>query len=451
MERVRSFAASLARRIGMDRAVRWRLFTQGIRFATGPITLFLLVRYLTPETQGYAYTFMSVIGLSVFLELGFSQNILQFTSHEFSRLKLEKDSSLSGDADSLSRLVSLGRLSFTYFCAASLLLFAGLSVAGEWLFQTAQDHQPVAWRGPWMVAVAAASLSLLISPCWALIEGCNQIARIERFRFWSSLGAFLLTASLLVANLGLYALVIPSLGTFLLSLAYLLLNWRAFFATFLQAPSGPVISWKKEIWPFQWRIAISWISGYFIFSIATPIVFRLAGPAEAGRFGFTLQLTRTIGSMAGSWCTTKLPLYGMLVARRDWNQLNALWKRVTTITLIVATAGSVALLIGMEIASDWYPRLSTRYAGAGVASILCVSMICQSYTASGAYFLRAFKSEPYMVVSLFNAALSMLFIPAFTWFWGVAGAAIGYTLAIFITAWPAHALLVRKRNTLMAE
>lgn len=33
------------------------------------------------------------------------------------------------------------------------------------------------------------------------------------------------------------------------------------------------VSWKTEIWPLQWRIALSWLSGYFIFQLFTPILF----------------------------------------------------------------------------------------------------------------------------------------------------------------------------------
>jgi O-antigen/teichoic acid export membrane protein len=439
----RRLIAAVAHKLGIDNAIRWTLLTQSIRFITGPITMFLMVRYLTPEIQGYAYTFGSVLGLSIFLEMGFSQNILQFASHEFAKLEIDHQHRLSGDADALSRLVSLGRLSFKYYGIASIIFFICLVTGGSWFFQTS-ENTGVSWGGPWLISCIAAAASLFISPCWALIEGCNQIAKIERFRFYSSLVMFLMTAITMVLGFGLYALVIPSIFGLFISCGYLLIEWRRFFTIFRSPPSSTIISWKNEIWPFQWRIAISWASGYFIFSMITPVVFRMAGPAEAGRFGFTMQLVRMVSSIASSWSTTKLPLYGMLVARRNWKELNKVWKRVTIMTLTIATLGSFGMIIFIEIAAYFYPKLTSRYAGTGVAAILCLSMIIQSYTSSCAYYLRAFKEEPYMKLSVYNAILSAVLIPFLTYYWGMFGASIGYTMAMAIIAIPAYLVFVKK-------
>ena len=72
----------LLAKLGVTRAVGWSLLAQGVRLLTGPLTMVLMLKYLTPEMQGYAYAFGSVLAISIFLELGFSQNILQFASHE---------------------------------------------------------------------------------------------------------------------------------------------------------------------------------------------------------------------------------------------------------------------------------------------------------------------------------------------------------------------------------
>jgi O-antigen/teichoic acid export membrane protein len=442
--KLRQYTAMILRKLGIDNAIRWTLLTQCIRFITGPITMFLMVKYLTPEIQGYAYTFAGVIGLSIFLEMGFSQNILQFASHEFAKLHLDSKRSLSGCENALSRLVSLGRLSFKYYGIASAIFFLCLITGGTWFFSSSGSSS-VSWQGPWLISCVCAAVGLLISPCWALIEGCNQIAAVERFRFYASLAAFLFTVLGMILGYGLYALTIPSGIGLLISIAYILIGWRHFFSAFRQKPLGEIISWKKEIWPFQWRIAISWASGYFIFTLITPVVFRMAGAEEAGRFGFTMQLVRMVGTISSSWSTTKLPLYGMLVASQNWTELNKVWKKVTIMTLSIALLGSIGMLVFMEIVSFFYAELTDRYAGPVIASILCLSMIVQSYTSSTAYYLRAFKKEPYMKLSIYNALLSAFLIPSLTYFWGLFGAATGYTAAILILAIPAYKLFTHKR------
>ncbi len=442
--RLRRYTAKILGRFGIDQAVRWTLLTQCIRFITGPITMVLMLKFLTPEVQGYAYTFGSVLGLSVFLEMGFSQNILQFASHEFSKLGFDPKRRLEGDPTAHSRLVSLGRLSFKYYGIASVVFLGILLIVGNWFFATPQ-HVAISWEIPWILACVSSALALAFSPCWALLEGCNQIAEIERFRFYSALMLFTLTAIAMIAGWGLYAFVIPPLVGAFVNLSYLVIRWRKFFGAFTSPPSGSTISWKEEIWPFQWRIAISWASGYFIFSLITPIIFRTAGAAAAGRFGFTMQLIRMIAAISNSWTTTKLPTFGILVARKNWAELNSLWRKVTATSLIVASLGSVCLILGMEILPHFYPEISGRYAGGVVAFILCICMMLQLFTGSCAYYLRAFKVEPYMHISILNAVLSAVAIPLGASVWGLPGATAGYAIAIFTVAIPAYYIFIRKR------
>ena len=48
----------------------------------GGVTVALIARFLSPDEQGYYFTFGSLIALRIVFELGFSSVILQMTSHE---------------------------------------------------------------------------------------------------------------------------------------------------------------------------------------------------------------------------------------------------------------------------------------------------------------------------------------------------------------------------------
>jgi O-antigen/teichoic acid export membrane protein len=393
--------------------------------------MFLMIRYLSADCQGYAYTFGSVLAISIFLEMGFSQNILQFASHEFASLSFRENGSLTGDPDAYSRLISLGRLSFKYYGVAAVLFFIALMIGGNWFFATSHDVG-ISWRGPWLLVSITSALGLLLNPCWSLLEGCNKIPEVEKFRFYSSFVGFVGLALGLLSGFGLYAVCINSLVATLMSLLFLASRWRHFIKMFLVPTNGPVISWRNEIWPFQWRIAVSWMCGYFIFSIITPTVFRLAGPREAGQIGFTLQLTRLVASVASSWSTTRLPEFGMLVARRDWQNLAEIWRKSTAMSVIVASLGSIGMIICMEGVMRFMPNISTRYGGGLVAFYFCVSMVTQSFINSLAYYLRAFKEEPFMGLSVVNAILSFSLITLLTLKWQVSGAALAYMLSTLI-------------------
>jgi len=425
------FSKVLAK-LDVTRAVRWTLLTQGIRLLTGPVIMVLMIKYLTPASQGYAYTFGSVLAVGIFLELGFSQNILQFASHEFSKLSFTSEGTLTGNAIAQSRLISLGRLSFKYYGVAALAFMAVLIGGGGWFFGSSAQVG-VDWHGPWLLACVSGSLTLLLNPCWSILEGCDRIAEVERFRFFSSIAGFVALAVGLLAGLELYAVCLNSTVSLILSFTYLAVRRWEFFKMFLKRPEHGVISWSREIWPFQWRIAVSWMSGYFIFSIITPTVFRLAGAEAAGRIGFTLQLARLVGSVASSWSSTRLPEFGMLVASRDWKRLAETWRKSTRMSLMVASVGSVGMIMGMEGVIRFIPNIAGRYGGVLVASYFCVSIVAQSLINSLAFYLRAFKEEPFMGISVANAVLSFGFVVILTSKWQMSGAAFGYMLAILIT------------------
>lgn len=434
----------LLAKMGVTREVGWTLLTHVLRVATGPLTILLMLRYLTTEVQGYTYAFGGVLAISTFLELGFSQNILQFASHEFSKLTLTNDRQLQGDGVALSRLTSLARLSFKYYGIAAILFAVLASIGGVWFFGTSNDVG-VAWQWPWLLACMSSSIALVMNPCWALLEGCNQIAEIGRYRFWSTLSNFALTAIAYVAGLGLYAAPLVTLAVVGGSIIYLAVRWRYFFKNFLLKPALGVISWRYEIWPFQWRIGVSWMSGYLFFSILVPIVFRLSGPVAAGKFGFTMSIVNTIAIASGSWSTTKLAQYGMLVAREEWLELKVIWRKSTMHSLLFAVLGSVVMVISLHLACPFLPMLDERYAGAIIGILLCLRMIIQNFMNSCSYLLRAFKQEPYMWPSVICSIANSAVVWIFTGYWGITGSASGCFLCTVLFFCPVY-LIFRKKQ-----
>ena len=55
----------------------------------------------------------------------------------------------------------------------------------------------------------------------------------------------------------------------------------------------------------QWRIAVSWMCGYFIFQLFVPVLFAYRGPLEAGQMGISLSISNVLASVAISWVNTK--------------------------------------------------------------------------------------------------------------------------------------------------
>ena len=94
---MRDILAALVARLGIDQAVFYALLARGWRVVGGVISLLLIAKFLTPEIQGYYYTFQSLIALQVFVELGLVVVVVSVTSHEWAKLQLDEEGGIAGD------------------------------------------------------------------------------------------------------------------------------------------------------------------------------------------------------------------------------------------------------------------------------------------------------------------------------------------------------------------
>ncbi len=439
----------LRRWAGIDRAVFFSNAAQLVRLVTGPITMGLVLRYLTPEIQGYFYAFAGVVAMQVFLEMGFSQNILQFASHESAKLHFSAGQTVEGDPVAKSRLISLGRLAFGYYAVAAAIFLLAVGIGGHIFFTVSAHHDPaqpaVAWQGAWWLIAATAAGSLAVNPAWSLLQGCNQVAVVAKFNFWAALASFAVNAIALIAGAGIYASAFGAAFSLLLSVGYLIWRWGPFFRQFLERPRHGEVSWKHEIWPFQWRIAVSWMSGYFVFDIINPIAFYFCGAVAAGQLGMSFQLVRMIFNVAMTWISTKAPRFGMLIAARAWAELDALWRRSTLQAFVFYLLGYAAFLVAIPVAGQFVPKIPARLAPMAVNAWLGGAMVIQVLVGAMAMELRAHKQEPFMWLSVATAGFSVAFILPLVRIWSLTGEAMGYALAIWAVFIPGYRIYRVKR------
>ena len=109
------------------------------------------------------------------------------------------------------------------------------------------------------------------------------------------------------------------------------------------------IRWNQEVWPFQWRIAVSWLCGYFLFWIFNPVLFAFRGPVEAGKMGMSLSLANAIQAIAVSWVSTKSAPFGTLIARKEYRRLDQTFFQALRQSFAVSLAGCSGSLARMYL------------------------------------------------------------------------------------------------------
>jgi len=413
---------------GIDRAIVFTLFGRTWLAIGGLIGLVLVGKCLSPAEQGFYYTFGSLLALQVFVELGLTNVIMQYASHERAALHMTSRGLLEGQPAAKSRLAALLRLAIRWYGAAAIIFTFVLLVTGGAFFTCCGHHAHVAWQLPWTATVLATAGTLLVMPVMALLEGCGLVAEVARFRLFQSVAANLLLWLALWAGAGLATASVFAWTNVCVAVLWLVTSQRPLLHDLLSVTLGERFDWFADIWPYQWRIGVSWLSGYCIFQLFTPVLFAFDGPAAAGRMGMTLTLAGAVSSLGASWLTTKTPQFGMLVSQRKLAELDGLFRRSLQRALCVsALAAGVAWGLVFALNALQHPLAARLLPPLPMATLLLATLINVIVMAEAIY-LRAFKREPFLLVSLLSAVLVAAWTLSIGRIFGALGMMLGYLL-----------------------
>jgi O-antigen/teichoic acid export membrane protein len=439
---VKALLPELAVRLGLDRAVSYALLARSWRALAGLISILLIAKFLSPEAQGYFYTFQSLIALQAFLELGLFLVVVNVTSHEWSKLQLNEEGIIVGDAGALSRLVSFGHKLASWYAVAALGFVVLVAPIGV-LF-LAQKGTGEGWLAPWIVCVLLQGLLLWTLPFQGLLEGCNQVVAVQRFQLWQGILANMVLWLSLAAGAGLWS-VAAFTGTQAAATVYwLAVQQRSFFLPFWQPVSGPPIDWKLEVWPMQWRLAMQGAVNYFIYSLYTPVIFHYHGAVEAGRFGMTWQVFNAFQSFGLAWLQMRVPRFGMLIARRDFMALDSLWHRATLLAIGVFALGMGVFLLSQLALERVGLEVARRVLGPEITFLLLAGGLMAMWVQCAAAYWRAHKTEPLG----YSAAIPGLINGVLVWWlgrrYGATGAVTAYLVMLAVMSVPLSLYLRQK-------
>lgn len=403
---IHSLQQFLKRRIGLDRAIGASTLTQLMRFVTGPITMVLMIRHFSPAEQGFYYSFAGVLGLQVFLEAGFAQSIIQFTSREFANLRFNSKGYLSGSPAALSRLRSLISQANRYYRSMAVVISLALAIGGYFFFSSKPSHS-VPWVLPWFVACASAGIGFLITPFWAFLEGCNRVAQVATYRMWSTFGMFLVTATGLMLDFGIYVVAWGAFFNLAFPILYLGTRWRRLLFQVLRPPGNETISWRKEVWGFQWRIAGTWMSRYFLETGIAPLAFHLSGPAVAGQVGMTLQVTRLLAQVGNNWTALKIPMWGAMIASNKIKEFNDSWHAAATRSVCIRFMGLASAWAALFLFALIMPDAAKRFLPPSASAGFIIGLALYSFFLISSHYTRAMRQEPFLFLHL---ALAISFL-----------------------------------------
>jgi O-antigen/teichoic acid export membrane protein len=396
----------LRKKLGIDRAIGFTVLARGWASFAGLVTVALIARFLSPAEQGYYYTFGSLIALQIVFELGFSLVILQMASHERAHLTISFSGSITGNSTAHARLASVLQKTVRWYTTAGLFLALFLFAAGTYFF-SAHQHAgvSVSWRVPWYAAAIAATLTFQLDPILSFMEGCGFVANVARLRLLQAVTGNTLAWLALASHHGLFAPAMIIFGNAGVAALWLFRRRFLLLPLLRHQVDEHRVHWMREVWPFQWRIAVSWLCGYFIFQLYNPILFAFRGPIEAGQMGMSLSLTGALLSIAVSWVNTKAAPFGAMIARKEYAELDHIFFQAVKQALAVCVTGVVIVWVA-DVYMNWaHLPVAHRVLNPISLAMLLVTAPINVIVFAQATYLRAHKQEKFLINSILGAVL----------------------------------------------
>lgn len=304
------------------------------------------------------------------------------------------------------------------------------------------DDDDVVWKFPWVLLAVGTALNLLLAPILAFIEGLGKVKEVAKVRLYQQCisilvvwGGLILGAKLYVSGINWFIIILLVTSILFFS------DFRKLLLNIWNISLTEKVNYRKEIFPYQWKIALSWISGYFIFQLFNPVLFATEGAVVAGQMGMTLAALNGIQALSISWMTTKVPLYSGLIATKDYLQLDAIFNRTLKQSVFINGALLVLMFIMVWIIRYWHivignMDLGNRFLPYVPMTLMMVPIFINQFVSSWATYLRCHKQEPFLINSICAGIACCLATVVLGKRFGVFGVTAGYCcITIVLMPW----------------
>lgn len=419
---------------GIDRAIMYTLFTRIIQGGSGVISVLFIARFLTKSEQGYYYTFGSILAIQIFFELGLNGIITQYVAHENSHLSWSNNFELIGDIKYKSRLSSILHLCIKWFSIISILLLSALLISGLFFFTHFEnkESEEITWKIPWTILACSTSLTFILTPLLAFLEGLDKVKEVAKIRLYQQIGYLIVFFTLMYYGAKLYSGAIASMLSFCIGISIIIVKYKQLLVNiWKQKVADWVINYLREIFPYQWRIALSWMSGFFIFQLFNPVLFATEGPVVAGQMGMSLAVLNGLSGVSMSWITTKVPVFSKYIAQKAYETLDDLFNKTLKQIQFINIGGLIIFILTIFCLQYFELGIANRFLPLFPLILLSITVFINQMVFAWATYLRCHKKEPFLINSIAGGIVSGLSTFFLGKHFGLMGIVGGYTLLVF--------------------
>lgn len=348
------------------------------------VVILIAIRQLTSDEQGYFFALMSVGALVQIGDFGLSYAVMQKASH------------LGATASMLERRVRRWSLRTAALSTAAGAIFGTLSIGAAYV--ATLDLKSLLVVCAALVALFAAQAA---TPLLALQEGSGRVTQAWRLRLLQEWAGGLVCAAALYCGAGLHSLLFFWMARAAVTLPLLLKNSST------DSRRINVISWREDIWPFQWRIGLSNASGFLIFRASTLVVIAEQGAGAAGRYGLALAAMNMMLAVSAAWPNSAATRLGQLISSGQAMAAIAEARRTRLRSSLFSLVSALTVWGVFALASKQGLEISLRMADQLTLALVLSTGVVHHLVATQAVILRAEFREPLLTISLIGGIANL--------------------------------------------
>ena len=424
-----NFFLSSFQNIKNDRAVTFGILNKVWLFLSAFINVPFLIIFLTPALQGYYYTFSSILGLQTIFLLGMGQLIQQFVSHEWAKIKYDPESGLTGEQSSIERLSSIKNFTLKWYSWLTAILFIGLFIGGYLFIKDSPPKNIInvnVWFLPWLVICILKSIQILISPGITFLDGINEVAPVNKFRFEQSIMERSVSWLVLIIGGNLWLFAAGALVNISGQVVFLKRKYLSLFKHIGQLKKNRLRIWRSEIFPLQWRFAVSSLAGYLYFSFLVPLVFWYLGPVEAGKLGITWAIITMFWNLAVTPIAAAMPSLAGFAAKNDFLSFKKYLRQPLINSIVLLLGGIIILYAGLIFLNVYFSSTAGRFLDLLTSAIFLLAIIPHHLRFLMISYMRALKKDPFWFISISESILLLFIFFIFSKHSGFFGLSLGF-------------------------
>jgi hypothetical protein len=416
------------------------------QLASGLITIVLIAFFLSSSVQGLYYTFYSIIAATAIFELGLHVGIVNFSSRLWSKLSLDKDLRIIGSIEAKRDISAFMGFCFRWYFAISIAFGISATFGGR-IFLIQQGYDSLSIMTAWYLAAFGGALQLFLLPFYSFFEGCQKIALISKFRLFQAIIDSIILWCSLASGLGLWAIGICLAFRSLLAICFFMYFFRPFFNLLRVNFWGDRFNGKDLLILMQWKLALQAVVGYLSTGLYVPIILHFDGSVSAGRAGLTLQVLWSIQALGHAWIISRVPEHGMNAVRGNLATISKqIHAGIVSSSIIVGGLGlmfCISLLLFQHFAFEFSKRAMEPLH----VFIFIFGFVAFQYIHGKNAQVRAFGTDLFFLVNFFGALATTTFIITLTAFFGLAGAAFGFSSSVIFVVLPLTLLVWHREKS----